>query len=77
MEKDKLGFPSHLLSVPASIDRRMDDHGNHLAQSEKREVQIENTLYIVQSCYIGKDTFNDKIKRLVLRTWEDEQHMDK
>jgi len=75
MDKDKLCFLSHPLSVPAETDRQMDDYGKHLAHSEKREMQIENTLYIVQSCYIGKDTFTDKIKRLVLRTWEDEQRI--
>ena len=36
------------------------------------EMQLGKSLYRVHCRYKGKETFADKIERLVLRTWEEE-----
>lgn len=65
-------FPS---SVPTGATQREVSIRNHFVEDlQQRKVQLGKTTYIVQSCYIGKDTLSDKIRRLVLRKWEDEQH---
>ncbi|MBU5443894.1 MULTISPECIES: hypothetical protein [Paenibacillus] len=75
MNDDQQRFPSPTLSVPKGAGKQVTGYRNHSAESlHRREVQIGKTIYIVQSCYIGKDTLSDKIRRLVLRKWEDEQH---
>jgi len=72
-EQQSFSFPSP--SVPTGAGKQVTSVRNHFVEGlHQREVQIGKTIYIVQSCYIGKDTLNDKIKRLVLRKWEDEQH---
>ncbi|WP_029192108.1 hypothetical protein [Paenibacillus elgii] len=62
-------------SAPIGAAQREMSFRNHPVEGlQQRKVQLGNTTYIVQSCYIGKDTLSDKIKRLVLRKWEDERH---
>ncbi|MCC3381771.1 hypothetical protein ACFQ5D_02510 [Paenibacillus farraposensis] len=62
-------------SVPTGVTQREISFRNHSVEDlQQRKVQLGKTIYIVQSCYIGKDTLRDKIRRLVLRKWEDEQH---
>lgn len=62
-------------SVPTGVTQREISFRNHSVENlQQRKVQLGKTTYIVQSCYIGKDTLSDKIRRLVLRKWEDEQH---
>ncbi|MBJ6364078.1 hypothetical protein JFN88_22955 [Paenibacillus sp. MAHUQ-46] len=41
---------------------------------QTREVQLGQSRYIVQSHYRGTDIFREKLRRLVLRDWEEEQH---
>lgn len=78
MDDDQQRFPFPTLSVPTGAGKQVTGYRNHSAESlQRREVQIGKTIYIVQSCYIGKDTLSDKIRRLVLRKWEDEQHRSK
>lgn len=57
MNEDKL----LLSSVPAEVK-----------SNPTCEMQVGKSLYIVQCHYIGSETLDDKIERLVLRTWEDE-----
>lgn len=71
-EQEQLSlFPS----VSTGVAEREVSSRNHPVEGlQQRKVQLGKTTYIVQSRYIGKDTLNDKIRRLVLRKWEDEQH---
>lgn len=65
-------FPS---SVPTGVAQREMSFRNHYVKDlQQRKVQLGKTTYIVQSCYTGQDTLSDKIRRLVLRKWEDDQH---
>lgn len=62
-------------STPIGVAQWEVSSSNHPVEGlQHRKVQLGKTTYIVQSCYIGKDTLSDKIRRLVLRKWEDEQH---
>ncbi|CAM3279466.1 MULTISPECIES: hypothetical protein [Paenibacillus] len=78
MDGGKPRFPSFPPPAPAGSSKQVAIDSNHSTESvQTREMQIGKTMYIVQSCYNGQDTFIDKIRRLVLRTWEEEQHMGK
>lgn len=71
-QKRLLLFPP---TVPTGLTQREISFRNHFVEDlQQSKVQLGKTTYIVQSCYIGKDTLSDKIRRLVLRKWEDEQH---
>ncbi|MOA16741.1 hypothetical protein D3C78_1369700 [compost metagenome] len=62
-------------TVPTGLTQREISFRNHSVEDlQQRKIQLGKTTYIVQSCYIGKDTLSDKIGRLILRKWEDEQH---
>lgn len=78
MNDSKLSFQSLHLSAPTGANKKLTGYTEHSVESaQKREVQIGKTMYIVTSSYIGKETFREKIKRLVLNAWENEQHLDK
>jgi hypothetical protein len=71
---------SHFLPFSSSAgltgsNRRKVDAGEQAMECGPiREVQLGRTRYIVQSHYKGTDTMREKLRRLVLRGWEDEQH---
>lgn len=64
MNEDKLLLPS----VPAEGSKRETNCGKHRAESNPTcEMKMGRSLYIVQCHYIGNETLDDKIERLVLR----------
>ncbi|MNO68539.1 hypothetical protein D3C76_593740 [compost metagenome] len=65
-------FPPSVFTGATQREISFCDHS--LEDLQQRKVQLGKTTYILQSCYIGKETLSDKIRRLVLRKWEDEQH---
>ncbi|UQZ86457.1 hypothetical protein SK3146_05750 [Paenibacillus konkukensis] len=78
MNDSRLNLQSLHLSAPTGANKKLTGYTEHLIESvQKREVQIGKTKYIVKSSYIGKETFSEKIKRLVLNAWENEQYLDK
>lgn len=76
MEDGKSCFQSHNLLT--GVIELGAERGKHLeSHTQKSEMQIGKTLYIIHSRYTGKETFADQIRRLILRTWEEDQHRGK
>lgn len=69
MKEEKQPLPS----VPAEgSEQELDGGNNPIENHPVREMKMGKSLYIVHCHYIGNDTLDDKIERLVLRTWGDE-----
>jgi hypothetical protein len=69
MHEDKQLRPSIL----ADGSKRETDYDKHGTESNPiPEMQVGKSLYLVKCHYIGSETLDDKIERLVLRTWEGE-----
>lgn len=74
MNDSKHVLPFSAVSLTGAKKRKVDEGRQAIDGGQIREVQLGRTRYIVQSHYRGTDTLQEKLRRLVLRGWEDEQH---